>query len=250
MGDVAGVEVLGGQRAHAAGHAHPHGSVVSIDSVDGSSVAIANVEAIVVPEADDLVTGLVVALLNLQLGAAHNACSFEVETCPAVEVVDIASSDGQHHDLLVALACGPPIVDHGLADVDTVRSGDQSPVRLEGVEGPFDVAGSQFVQRLAFPLVALATVLGERDRVEELAQRVEHPAGFDFRELARIADQHDLRPDRLRCVEDRRESPSAGHPADAQKLSGFGDRQQLGAFIQCHRGLQGQDGSRIAPSLT
>ena len=56
--------------------------------------------------------------------------------------VDVAAADGQHEYVFAGLAGGPPVGDHGVADLHAVGSGDEPPVGFERVEGHVDVPGS------------------------------------------------------------------------------------------------------------
>lgn len=105
VGDVAGVEVVGGQHADATVvEADAHRVSLRVDAIDDGSVAVADVEAVVVAEAHDLVPGLVRALVDLEDGSGQLAGGLAVVAGPVIEVVDVAAADGDHRDVVTALA--------------------------------------------------------------------------------------------------------------------------------------------------
>jgi hypothetical protein len=73
---------------------------------------------------------------------------------------------------------------------------------------------------VTFPVVALTSVVDELDRFEAPGESSEHPAGVDLGELPGIADQDNLGPGPLRCVEDGSEGPGAGHPGFVDDQNG------------------------------
>lgn len=135
--------------------------------IDDRSVAVADAEAVVVAEADDLVAGLVGAFVDLEDRSPQLAVRLAVTAGSAVEVIDVAAADGDHRHVDALLAPLEPVIGHRLVDLDGVGAGDQATVRLEGVEPPVDVSTAQVLERGPLPRVDLAAVLAERHGVEE-----------------------------------------------------------------------------------
>src|SRR5205807_9846069 len=111
---------------------------------------------------------------------------------PAVEVIDIAVTGGDHQMVAAGLAGGPPVVDELFPDLVGGVGLVEAVVGLVGGEGDVGVSVAELGQGVAFPAFSLAAVLGELDGVKAGGEGGEAAAGFDLGELVVVADEDDL----------------------------------------------------------
>src|SRR5690606_37754123 len=87
----------------------------------------------------------------------------------------------------------------------------EPPVCGVGVEGLVEVTGSKLSEGVAFPVLALSSVLGELDRSDAVSEPVEDATGVDLGKLSWIADEHDLGSGAGGLVEEGGEGSGPGH---------------------------------------
>ena len=81
-----------------------------------------------------------------------------------------------------------------------------------GQEPLRNVAGSELVEGLAFPLLVLAPVLVELDRPEPVGQGTKGAPGADLGQLPGVADKDQQGPRRRGRVNEAAHGPRADHP--------------------------------------
>jgi hypothetical protein len=105
----------------------------------------------------------------------------------------------------------PPVVEQLLARERCVVVLMNAAVGEVGAEGSVGVAAAELVERVAFPRVALALIVGEGHRGKPVGEAGERATGVDLRKLAGVAHEHDLRSGVLSMVEDALQLAGSDH---------------------------------------
>jgi hypothetical protein len=129
-----------------------------------------------------------------------------------VQVGDVAAAVGDHERLLAALVRAPPVIDQSGAGRVGGRGGDEAAVLvvLAGESG--DVAATEVRERLAVPLLVLATDLVQLGGADLIGQGAEGTAGLDLGKLAAVAHEHKLGLGVLSRFGERGQIARADHP--------------------------------------
>jgi YD repeat-containing protein len=138
-----------------------------------------------------------------------------------VEPVDLVAAVGQDHRAPAGLAglrvlfgvlVGlPPLPHQGEGQLGLGPRGDHPVVLAVGGDRLVDLAVADQLQRVAFPRLVLAAVLGQHAGAKPQPQTPKAAAGVDRRELAVVADQHHLRARLVGVVEQAGELAAADH---------------------------------------
>ena len=130
-----------------------------------------------------------------------------------VESLDVVEPTGEHDRGLVT-TCGQPLFDHPASCVSTSRGDGHAPAVEVLVDDRIGLTATQAGESSALPRIALTAVLDQTDVLEPSGQPHERASSLDLRELARVADQHDLRSLNRPGLS----AASAGRPVHAAQL--------------------------------
>ena len=159
-----------------------------------------------------------------------------------VEVADVGAARGDHDRF--AFRAGP-VVNQRRTRVAGVVGDRDAPMLAIGACPALDVAAAQRGQRVAVPRLALPAHLSQLERIEVLGEGVEGAAGVDLRQLAVVADQHQLRVGLLGGLREQAEVAGPDH-------AGLVDTStpSRGRLRPCSRlALRGCDGDRADAGL-
>ena len=191
-------------------------------TLDNAAISVADVAAVVVALGQDAVADSECRAGCQQLYRSERAGRAQEGPGAGVQFGDIGTAVGDHHGA-VRIAVRMPVGDQP-GEYLVVAAADVEPVvAFVDLECSF-VAEPERLHGLALPVVALAPVFPEFDRVESSAQHLERATGFDRGQLAGIAGEDELAS---RGLNEREQLPEVTR----SEHSGFVD-DQYGAFGQ------------------
>ncbi len=126
-----------------------------------------------------------------------------------VEVCDVVAAGGDHQPVP---GSARPVVDQRRPRrLGGVADGDLAVIAV-GPRPAFDLAAAQRLERLDVPRLMLAANLAQLMLGKPFGERMEGAAGLDLRELAVVADEHELRAGTHGGLGEPCEVAGADHP--------------------------------------
>ncbi len=173
---------------------------------DAADVAVEDSEVVPILETEHPITDAVPAFVDDGDERTEFAARFEEGVRPLVEVCDVAAVYGAHDGVAAGGVQLEPVERHLVAQHVAVV-GDRDPtVPVEPTDGEFGESLAECVGDEALLGISLPSVLDQFDDRDAIGERGEQSAGFDRRELLRVADEDHLAADWRSLA--RRDRPS------------------------------------------